>query len=81
MDIRGILAKKDFAEPPEITAIKQYVAEHFAGRKVGVSLSESIITIKVSSAAFAGSLKNHSRQLQAAAKTTKQINFRIDSSS
>ena len=78
MDIQTILKNRP-SEPPEIAAIKRYVAEHFAGRTVGVAMTRDSIAITVASAAFAGSLKNHSRALQAAAETTKRITFRIES--
>lgn len=76
-DISSLLAQKNFRQPPEIAAIKAYVAEHFDGRSVGVALTPDSIIVTVTSAAFAGSLKNHTRQLQAAADTTKRIVLRI----
>lgn len=77
MDLKDILAKRNYSQPPEITAIKKYVAEHFNGREVGVTLTAHSIVITAKSAAFVGSLKNHSRQLQTAADTQKRISFRI----
>lgn len=77
MDLHDILAKRNYSQPPEIAAIKKYVAEHFEGREIGVSLTAHSIVITAKSAAFVGSLKNHTRQLQATADTQKRISFRI----
>lgn len=77
MDLQHILAKKNFTQPPEIVAIKKYIAQHFDGREVGVAISGHAIVITAASAAFVGSLKNHTRQLQAIADTKKRIVFRI----
>lgn len=71
-----ILTHKDFSEPPEIAAIKQYVSEHFA-ENVEVIVRERDITITSPSAALASTLRMHIRHLQRVGNTTKRIVFRI----
>lgn len=71
-----ILAHKDYDEPPEIAAIKQYVTDHF-GEAVEVISRERDITITSSSAALAATLRYHVRPLQKTANTTKRLIFRI----
>lgn len=71
-----IIARKDFDEPPEIRAIKQYVADHFQ-EAVEVIVRERDILVTANSAALAGTLRFHARQLQRAAKTDKRIMLRI----
>ena len=75
--LQDLLAKRSRPEPPEIAAIKAYVAQHFSGRTVKIRLMTDSIIITVTSAAFAGSLRLHTRQLQAAADTTKRISYQI----
>lgn len=77
MDLKDILAAKGFSEPPEVAAIKDYVAANFNGRTVGVRLLTDSIVITASSAAFAGSLKTHIPKLQTLLDTTKRIVIRI----
>ena len=71
-----ILKQKDFDEPPEIKAIKHYVDEHFRDL-VEVTVREREIYVTCASAALAGTLRFHVRQLQQAAKTDKRIVLRI----
>ena len=71
-----ILAHKDFDEPPEITAIKQYVTQHFQ-EAVEVIVRERDIIVTTPSAALTNTLRYHVRQLQRAASTTKRIVLRI----
>ena len=71
-----ILSRKDFSEPPEIAAIKQYIAEHFQ-EDSDVTVREREIIISVPSASLASTLRFHARKLQAAAGTTKRLVFRI----
>jgi len=71
-----ILARKDFDEPPEIKAIKQYITEHF-NEAVEVLVREREIIITVPSAGLAGTLRFYVRQLQKAANTSKRIILRI----
>ncbi len=74
-----ILSHKDFSEPPEIAAIKQYIAVHFQV-DAEVTIREHDILVGVPSAALAGTLRFHARKLQAAAKSNKRLVFRINAS-
>ena len=76
--LNNILSRKDFDVPPEIAAIKAYVQRHFQS-EVSVKLGPTTIVISASSAALAGSLRMHLRQLQAAAQTDKKLILRIGS--
>ena len=71
-----ILSTKDFSEPTEKLAIKQYIAEHF---KVDaeVMVRDFDIIITVPNAALAGTLRFHVRKLQDAASTKKRLVLRI----
>lgn len=71
-----ILSNKNFDEPPEMAAIKQYVQEHFQV-DIEVLLRERDIQLTVPSAALASTLRFHIRQLQQAAKTKKRLVIRI----
>lgn len=71
-----ILLQKDFSEPPEVRAIKQYITEHFHAESE-VSAREREIIITVPSAPLASTLRMHARKLQAAANTGKRLVFRI----
>jgi hypothetical protein len=74
--LNNILIHKDFDVPPEIAAIKAYVQRHFQS-DVGVKLGPNAIVISTKSAALAGSLRMHLRQIQAAAETDKRLILRI----
>jgi hypothetical protein len=76
--LSDILSKRESAEPPEITAIKQFVLEKF-GKTPGVRLTGNAIMIIVSSAAFAGALRPRLLELQEYAKTDKRLIIRINS--
>ena len=71
-----ILSRKDFDEPSEMTAIKQYVQEHFQVA-VEVIVRERDIIVSAPSAALVGTLRFHVPKLRAAAKTHKRIVLRI----
>lgn len=74
--LNEILSYKDFDEPPEITAIKQYIERHFQ-TTVGVAVQQNLIIITAKSAALAGTLRMHTRPIQVAAATEKRLLFRI----
>ena len=74
--LSDILSRKDFSEPPEKLAIKQYIAEHFQVDAEVIARDFDIV-ITVSSAALAGVLRFHVRKLQTAAKTNKRLVIRI----
>jgi hypothetical protein len=71
-----ILSRKDFSEPPEVTAIKQYIMEHFRVDAEVLNRDYEII-ITVPSAALAGTLRFHATKLQHAANTQKRLVLRI----
>ena len=71
-----ILSRKDFSEPPEIAAIKQYITEHFH-EDSDVTVREREIIIAVPNASLASTLRFHARTLQATAGTAKRLVFRI----
>lgn len=72
----NILARKDFSEPPEIAAIKQYITDQF-GADSEVIPREREIIITVPSAALASTLRFHVRKIQESAKTHKRLVIRI----
>lgn len=74
--LADLLQKKDFHEPTEASAIKQYVLERY-NTKAGVQLCEKDIIIVVPSSALAGTLRYEVTQLQRVAGTTKKLVFRI----
>lgn len=76
--LNDILLQKDFEEPPEAAAIKQFVQEKFH-ESVGVAVQPNAILITGSSAALMGSLRLETPRLQAAAGTSKRLIFRIGS--
>jgi hypothetical protein len=71
-----ILAHKDFDQPAEIAAIKQYINDHFQ-ESIEVIVRERDIIVTTPSAALASTLRFHVRQMQQAAQTTKRIILHI----
>lgn len=71
-----LLANKDFDEPAETRAIKQYVRDKFHV-EVGVQLQGKDIIILASSAALVGRLRYDTQNLKRAANTDQRIIFRI----
>lgn len=74
--LSDILLNRSYDEPPEATAIKQYVLETYQ-KSVAVQVREKDIVVTVQSAAFAGALRMKWKQLQKAAATDKRLIFRI----
>ncbi len=74
--LNDILLKKDFDEPPEIAAIKNYAKRQFKS-DVGVQIRQNSITITASSAALINALRLKTPQLLEAAQTDKKLIFRI----
>lgn len=63
-------------QPPEIQAVKQYIAEQFqSGSSVALKGNNLIIT--VSSASLAAMLRLRTLQIQQVCNTTKRLVFRI----
>jgi hypothetical protein len=71
-----ILAHRDFSEPTEMAAIKEYIHDHFQ-TEAEVITHEFEIIIVVPSASLAGVLRFHVRKIQAAAQTKKRLIIRI----
>jgi hypothetical protein len=74
--LADLLAKKDFDEPPEMQAIKQFVADRFQ-EDVEVLVRERDIIVTTSSAALASTLRLNVTELRKIAETEKRITFRI----
>jgi hypothetical protein len=71
-----ILRNKDFSEPRESKAIKNFVNKRFQ-EVVSVQLKQNSIIIVSNSSALADSLRQLGPQLQEAAGTDKKLVFRI----
>lgn len=76
--INDILSKKDFTEPPEISAIKRFVQDQFNTQVEVISRSHDII-ITAPGASFANNLRFNLQALQNCADTNKKIMIRIKS--
>ena len=77
MDSLGnILSHKDYDEPPEMAAIKQYVKAEFDAT-VAVQVRDKDIVIATRSASLANVLRLRSPAIKKAAKTDKRLTFRI----
>lgn len=74
--LSDILRRKDFDEPPEITAIKKYVQDEFK-TDVGVQVRDKDIVINVASAALANTLRLRTPEIKRRCQTTKRLTFRI----
>lgn len=71
-----LLAGKDFDQPPEIGAIKQYVRERYA-KEVGVAIRDQDIIVSVPGASLAGKLRFDMPKLKEKLGTDKNIVLRI----
>jgi hypothetical protein len=71
-----ILRNKDFREPRESKAIKNFVKKRF-DEVVSVELKQNSIIIVSSSSALADSLRQLGPHIQEAARTDKKLVFRI----
>ena len=72
-----LLAKRDFDEPAEVKAIKEYVRRYYNDAEVKVTMQQHAIVVMNRSAALIGSLRLNLPKLQSAAKTDKRILLRI----
>jgi ABC-type hemin transport system substrate-binding protein len=72
----SILNGKNFDEPPEVRAIKEYVRRHYDS-EVNITMQPHSIVIAARSAGLIGSLRMNLPKLQAAATTEKRIIFRV----
>jgi hypothetical protein len=77
MDQLGdVLAYRLPPEPPEITALKRYIFEHYKAT-AQITIQNDAIIINVSSAALANTLRLRLPQLRDAADTERKLIFRI----
>ncbi len=74
--LADLLANRDFDEPSEIKAIKEYVRETFES-DVEIQLRDKEIVITSTSASLANSLRLKTTELKKRAQTTKKLIFRI----
>lgn len=74
--LQDILGRYGPAEPPEIAAIKKYIADQFQA-PASVSVRGENIIITVHSAALANTLRFHVTKIQAFSETTKRLILRI----
>lgn len=75
--LADILANRNFDEPAEVRAIKDYVRRHYDNAEVRVTVQPHTIVVAARSAGLIGSLRMNLPKLQAAAATEKRITFRI----
>jgi len=75
-DLRNILARRDFDEPAEVRAIKDYVRRYYEA-DVQVTMQPHTIVVSARSAGLIGSLRANLPKLQDAAATDKRIMLRI----
>lgn len=71
-----ILRYKNFDEPMEVRAIKEYVRRYYEA-EVRVTMQQHAIVVQGRSAALIGSLRMNLPKLQEAAGTDKRILLRI----
>ncbi|HSX31274.1 MAG TPA: hypothetical protein VLE99_05130 [Candidatus Saccharimonadales bacterium] len=71
-----ILARRDFDEPKEVRAIKEYVRRYYEA-EVKVTVQPHAIVVAARSAALIGSLRLNLPKLQAAAGTDKRLMLRV----
>jgi hypothetical protein len=74
--LADLLASKDFDEPAEMRAIKDFVQQNYQV-DVEVQMREREIIVTTPSAALANTLRLKIQELRAAAQTDKRIVLRI----
>ena len=74
--LADLLARRDFDEPPEVRAIKEYVRRYYE-TEVKVQVQPHALIVSARSAALIGSLRVNLPKLQAAAQTDKRIMLRV----
>ncbi|HLB66508.1 MAG TPA: hypothetical protein VJJ78_02865 [Candidatus Saccharimonadales bacterium] len=77
-NLREILGKKRFNEPPEIKIIKKFVRDKY-DEEVAITVKPKQIIIGAPNAALAGSLRMHLHELTQLCKTDKRLVLRIGS--
>jgi hypothetical protein len=74
--LADLLASKDFDEPAEMRAIKQFVLQNYQA-DVEVQIREKELIVTTTSAALANTLRLKMPELKKAAATDKRIVLRI----
>ena len=72
-----LLARRDFDEPAEVKAIKEFVRRYYNAAEVKVTMQPHALVVSHRSAGLIGSLRLNLPKLQAAAQTDKRILLRI----
>lgn len=75
-DLSKLLSRRDFDEPPEVRAIKEYVRRYYEA-DVRVTVQQHAIVVMARSSSLIGSLRMNLPKLQEAAHTDKRIQLRI----
>jgi len=75
--LSDILQRRDFDEPMEVRAIKEYVRRYYNDAEVRVTMQKHAIVVAARSAALIGSLRLNLPKLQDAAGTDKRILLRV----
>ena len=75
-NLSDILSNKDFGQPGEIVAIKEYIRRHYQ-KEVDVRVEPRSIIISASSSSLLSTLRLHVPDLQKAADTEKRLLFRM----
>lgn len=73
-----LLSGKNFDEPPEIAAIKDYIRQKY-NAEATVSIRDKDILVVIGSSSLASRLRFDIQNLREAAKTDKRIVLRIKS--
>lgn len=71
-----LLSNRDFDEPPEVGALKQYIRENYQS-DAGITMRERDIVVTVKSAALASRLRFDMRKMVDTTKVKKKIVLRI----
>jgi len=74
--LNDILKIKDFTEPNESLAIKNFVKKRF-DEDISIKIQNDTIIVTSTSSSLADSLRQLSPHIQQIAKTTKKLIFRI----
>jgi hypothetical protein len=75
-NLRDLLGKYTPKEPPEVSAIKEYIQAQFHV-SCGVGFQGESIIITVGSGALANTLRFHTARIQTSANTDKRLVIRI----
>jgi len=75
-DMRQILKDRVPEEPPELDVLKRYFKERY-DETVVVTVRRDEITVLVSSAALATTLRLRSREIQSACRISKRLRFTL----